>query len=264
MRILVVVRHVPDSSATLRVSANGSAVERTGFKWVMNPFDEYAVEWAVQLREKFGGVEEIAVLGAGDSGGVEVLRTALAMGADRGIAITGESILSPDALVQTRLFASAIQREPKEFDLILSGKTSIDWDSTDLGPALAEVFQRPHVSAVNSMESFDGRRFTLHRNIEGGEEIVRCALPCVITCDKGLVIPRYPTLPNLVKARKKPLDMIHSEELSTSEQMTQRIAPERLVSPPPRPPCQFLEGTPQDMAREVARILHDLNPSRID
>jgi electron transfer flavoprotein beta subunit len=257
VRILTISKQVPDSNAVVKVAGDGKSIDQGGLKLVIDPLDEFGVELAVQLREKRGDVSEIVALTLGPEKAAEVLRVALAMGADAGVHLCDPKFESFDELFYAGLIAEAIKKDGKGFDLILCGKYNIDLDGGAVGPAVAEFLDLPHVGAVTGLEfTPDGKRFTARRRIEGAEEVVECDLPAVLTIEKGLVEPRYPSLPNLMKAKKKPLTVLTSKEISAdpTQAGAQRLA---ITPPPPKPPCKFVEGEPEQMARELVRLLRE-------
>lgn len=258
MRILTIVKHVPDSNVPIKVRPDGTGIDTTGLKYVIDPFDEFGVELAVQLREKRGDVSEIIALTQGPEKAAETLRVALAMGADSAIHLSDPIFESFDELFYASVIAEAVTKQSTPFDLVLCGKHNIDLDAGAVGPALAEFLDLAHVGAVTNLEiTPDGRRFTARRRIEGAEEVVEGALPALLTIEKGLVEPRYPSLPNLMKAKKKPLTVLTSKELpgSASHKASAQIA--YVTPPPPRPECKFIEGEPAQMAHELVRFLRD-------
>ena len=258
MRLLVVVRQVPDSRATLTVLPDGSGLDTSGVKLVCDPFDEFGVEQAVQLREKRSDVQEIVAITIGPSIAVQTLRTALAMGVDSGIHVTVEQSAMHDELYLARAIAAAIVRDEQGFDLILCGKQGIDNDAGELGPALAEFLDRPHIGAVVELNfSESGDRADAKRQIEGGVEVVQTGLPALITCEKGLVEPRYPTLPNIMKAKKKPVETVDALTLPGMADASPATTFIGLALPPAREACRMIEGTPEDMARELVRVLRE-------
>lgn len=258
MRILTLALQVPDSRANIKVASDGLGIDKAGVKLVCNPFDEFAVEQAVQFKEKRSDVEEIVVLTIGTSSAAEALRTALAMGADSGIHICDENASTKDELQLAQIIACAINRKEQKFDLILCGKQAIDRDAGELGPALAEYLGLHHVGAVVELElAEDGKSLRAHRRIEGAQEIVQASLPILITCDKGLVEPRYPALANLIKAKKKPLETIAVTELDGVGEQEARTKLVSLSEPPAREQCRIIEGEPEEMAKELVRLLHE-------
>jgi electron transfer flavoprotein beta subunit len=258
MRILAVVKQVPDSRASVKVAADGSGIETAGLKLVCNPFDEFAVEQAVQWKETRADVEEIVVLTAGDPGASQALRTALAMGADRAIHLLGEDLPEHDEIAMAALLAATIEHAGLKVDLVLCGKQAIDNDSGELGPALAEFLGLPHIGAATSVALNEaGSSLRSHRRVEGAEEVLEGPLPMVLTCEKGLVEPRYPSLPNLMKAKKKRLETISPADLPGTAGAASRTRLVRLEPPQERPPCHMIEGEPQEMARELVRLLRE-------
>ena len=258
MRILTVIKQVPDSNATIKVLEGGGGIETAGLKLVLNPFDEYGVEQAVQLKEKRSDVEEVVALTLGGKKAGEILRTALAVGADRGVHVCQEDIDPRDELGWARIAAAAIARDEKGFDLILTGKQTIDNDAGEAGPALAELLDLPHVGAVGMLElGDDGRSCQARRRVEGAEEVVECSLPAVITCEKGLVEPRYPSLPNLMKAKKKPVETLTLADLGGVEGSTPGVEFVSIAPPPPKPACKLVAGEPEEMAKELVRLLRE-------
>lgn len=258
MRILTVVKQVPDSNATIKVAADGSDIDRAGLKLLADPFDEFGIELGVQLREKRSDVSEVVAMTLGPDKASEALRVALAMGADRGVHLNDAAFESKNELFAAYVMSEAIKKDADGFDLVLCGKYNIDLDAGAVGPALAEFLGWPHVGAVTGLDiAEDGRTFTARRRIEGAEEVVECALPVVLTIEKGLVEPRYPSLPNLMKAKKKPVAVLTSADIpgeNANESGTDFLSVE---PPPPRPECQLIEGEPAEMAKELARVLRE-------
>lgn len=261
MKILVLVKNVPDSTATISVKPDNSGIDTKGLKMVMNPFDEFAVEAALQIKEKHAAANaDITVLALGPADDVNVIRTAYAMGVEKGVHLCDDSFKDLDELTTARVIASAIKDE--KFDLILAGKMAIDFDSGQLGPALAELLGLPHVGAATAIEWAGGyQSATVRRRIEGAEEVVTIKLPCLLTVDKGLCEPRYPSLPGLMKAKKKPVDTKNAASLGLSASDLSRTAVGtwlgEFAPPPPRPPGRKLTGEPAEVARELIRALHE-------
>lgn len=257
MRILCVVKRVPDSRAAVKVRPDGRGIDTAGLKYVCDPFDEFGVAEAVRLRQARDDVEEIVALTAGPKESAETLRFCLAMGADRAVHLCDDAIDLDDEPALGALLAAA-SRRLGNFDLILCGKQAIDNDAGELGPALAEHLDLPHVGAVTRLELSDGAEcFRAHRRIEGAEEIVDVQLPALVTCEKGLIEPRHPPLPKLMKAKKQPLETMARADLAEAAVTEARALLLKLSPPPPRPPCRKLAGEPPAMARELVRLLRD-------
>jgi electron transfer flavoprotein beta subunit len=257
MRILCIVRRVPDSRAALKVRADGSGIETAGLKYVCDPFDEFGVEQAVRLKENRPAkdVQEVVALGVGGDEVSEVLRHALAMGADRAAFVPAGDVPMHDELALARLLAQGVKRLGA-FDLILCGKQAIDNDAGELGAALAECLDLPSVGAVTSLiMSADGTTLSLKRRIEGAEEAVELALPGLVTCEKGLVEPRHPPLPKVMKAKKAPVESVGPVAADAEKASGAKFV--RLAPPSARPACRFIEGEPAEKARELVRRLRD-------
>lgn len=259
MKILVLVKQVPDSTTAIRIRADHEDIERAGVKMVVNPFDEFAIELAVRLRESRQDVEQITALTVGPAAAAEALRTALAVGCDDAIHLLDEKFERLDELQTAALIAAVVR--PAGYDLILRGKQEIDLDSGQIGPALAELLDLPHVGAVTGLEwGPDGRTFTVRRRIEGADEVFRGSLPALLTIEKGLVEMRYPSLPNLMKAKKKPVRAVSAAEVPGFPEIVSRLGGteiHRLEPPPQRPPGKVLRGEPAEVVRELVRLLRE-------
>lgn len=257
MRILTIVKQVPDSNAAIKVASGGGDIDQTGLKLVPDPFDEFGVELALQLREKRGDVDEIVAITLGPAKAAEALRVALAMGADKGVHICDDKLDTKDEIAIAHILAEAVKKDAAGFDLILCGKYNIDLDAGAVGPALAEFLDRPHIGAVQGLDFDSGDTFVARRRIEGAEEVVEGSLPVLLTIEKGLVEPRYPSLPNLMKAKKKPVDALTAADLGIDDAMLAGAQFVAVAEPPPRPDCKFIEGEPEEMAKELVKLLRE-------
>ncbi|MCP3902233.1 MAG: electron transfer flavoprotein subunit beta/FixA family protein, partial [Planctomycetes bacterium] len=174
------------------------------------------------------------------------------------IHLVGDDLPRHDEIAMARLLAAAIRHTGVDADLVLCGKQTIDNDSGELGPALAEFLELPHIGAVVRVELDEaGASLRAHRRIEGAEEVLEGALPIVLTCEKGLVEPRYPSLPNLMKAKKKPVETVSRDDLPDAATVAPRTRLVRLEPPVARPPCRVVDGEPREMARELVRLLRE-------
>ncbi len=207
MKVLVPVKRVVDYNVKVRVKADGTGVETAGVKMSMNPFDEIAVEEAVRLKEK-GVVTEIIAVSMGVAACAETIRTALAMGADRGILVETDAELQPLAVAKM-LKALADREQPR---LIIMGKQAIDDDMNATGQMLAALLGWPQGTFASKL-AVDGDSLTVTREIDGGLETLALNLPAIITTDLRLNEPRYASLPNIMKARKKPIANIKPADL---------------------------------------------------
>ncbi len=206
MKILVPVKRVPDPATTIRVLADGSGIATDNVKWVINPFDEIAIEEALRIKEKQGS-GEVVLISVGQTTWQEQLRTGLAMGADRAILVKTEAALDPLAIA--RVIAKVAESEKPE--MILIGKQAIDDDSNQAGQMIAEMLGWPQATFASKIEL--GAKCSVVREVDGGLETVAFPLPAVVTTDLRLNEPRYASLPGIMKARKKPLNEIAVDSL---------------------------------------------------
>lgn len=254
MDIIVCVKHVPDTESVIRPLPDGSAVATEDLNYVLNPYDEFAVEEAVRIKES-GGDSTVTVITGGPEDATKSLRTAIAMGADEAILLSDPAFLATDPQGVAVILAAAIKTLP--FDLILCGKQAVDDDSAQVGPALAEILGIPNVSVMTQLSlEGDGRKATVHREIEGATEVIECTLPAVLTAQKGLNEPRYPALPMIMKAKRKEIKTLDASALGLSpEDFAARTQSTGVSSPPPRKAGRILEGEVADVVREAVRLL---------
>ncbi len=227
MKILVPVKRVVDYNVKIRVKADGTGIELANVKMSMNPFDEIAVEEAVRIKEK-GGAKEVVAVSIGPGKAQDTLRTALAIGADRAILVeTGDSTVEPLAVAK---ILKAIVKEEKP-DVVILGKQAIDDDSNQTGQMLAALLGWPQGTFASKVEFADGG-VAVTREVDGGLETVDLKLPAIITTDLRLNEPRYPTLPNIMKAKKKPLDTKKPDDFGVD--VTPRLQVLNTAEPPKR------------------------------
>jgi len=226
MKALVSVKRVVDYNVKVRVKSDGSGVETANVKMSMNPFDEIAVEEAMRLKEA-GVVEEVVVVSCGVAACQETLRTALAIGADRAILVESNEDLQP--LAVAKLLKAVCDKEKPE--LVILGKQAIDDDSNQTGQMLAALMGWPQATFASKV-TVAGGRAEVTREVDGGLETVSIKLPAVITTDLRLNEPRYVTLPNIMKAKKKPLENLKPDALGVD--VTPRLATLKVTDPPKR------------------------------
>jgi electron transfer flavoprotein beta subunit len=226
MKLLVPVKRVVDYNVKVRVKSDNSGVETSGVKMSMNPFDEIAVEEAVRLKEK-GIATEIIAVSAGVTACQETIRTALAMGADRGILVETDVALEP--LAVAKLLKALVVKEA--IDLVILGKQAIDDDMNATGQMLAALLGWPQGTFASKIEIADGAA-VVTREVDGGLETISLKLPAIITADLRLNEPRYASLPNIMKARKKTIDTVKPEELGVDP--TPRLTTLKVNEPPKR------------------------------
>ena len=226
MKVLVSVKRVIDANVKVRVKADRTGVETANVKMSMNPFDEIAVEEAIRLAED-GKAEEIVVVSAGPERCSETIRTALAMGADRGIHVKCEDALEP--LAVAKILKAIVDRESP--DIVIAGKQAIDDDCNQTGQMLAGLLGWPQGTFVSKLEIGDGEA-QVTREVDGGLETLALDLPCVVTTDLRLNEPRYASLPNIMRAKKKPIDAVTPEELGVD--ITPRLTTLKIEEPTKR------------------------------
>jgi len=245
MKLLVPVKRVIDYNVKVRVKPDGSGVDTANVKMSMNPFDEIAVEEAVRLKEK-GIVTEIVAVSCGIAACQETLRTALALGADRAILVETGVELQP--LAVAKLLKALVDREQPQ--VVILGKQAIDDDANQVGQMLAALLAWPQATFASKVEIADGRA-TVKREIDGGLETLSMKLPLVITADLRLNEPRYATLPNIMKAKKKPLENIKPDALGVD--VTPRLTTLKVVEPPKRKGG----GRVADVAELIAKLRNE-------
>ncbi|KAI1142416.1 electron transfer flavoprotein, beta subunit [Hypoxylon sp. FL0543] len=233
LRILVPVKRVIDYAVKPRVNKAQTGVETAGVKHSMNPFDELSVEESVRIREKKrapGGVEDICVISAGPAKAAEVLRTAMAMGADRGIHVDVKEGEDLEPLGVAKLLRAAVEREKS--NLVILGKQSIDDDAAQTGQMLAGLLGWPQATQASRVVFGEGDAVEVTKEVDGGAETVRAKLPMVITTDLRLNEPRYASLPNIMKAKKKPLVKMSLSDLGVANERRLKVV--KVTEPPPR------------------------------
>ena len=246
MKILVPVKRVPDPETVIKLTPDGTSIVTDNVKWVINPFDEIAIEEALRIKEKFAGTE-VVLLSIGQKAAQEQLRTGLAMGADRAILVLADQPLEPLAVARV-IHKLAGTEKP---DLILLGKQAIDDDSNCVGQMLAELLGWPQATFASKVEiEPDQKSARVTREVDGGLETVAIPLPAVVTADLRLNEPRYASLPGIMKARKKELKEIPLADVGAD--VTPRTKVVKLETPPKR-----TGGRKVASVQELVKVLHD-------
>ncbi len=253
MNIFVLLKRTLDSEE--EINLDGYAIETDDAEFIINPYDEYAIEEAIQLKEANGG--EVTVITVGDIDAEKQLRTALAMGADKACLIELDDDISEEADATTISKLLAAYLNGLEVDLILAGNVSIDEASGQVGPMLAEHLGLAYITAVTNIE-INEQAVVVEKDVEGDKEKIIASLPLLLTCQQGLNEPRFPNLPGIMKAKKKPLDQINLEDLNLT---VADIAPltktiERFLAPK-KENGKILEGSVQDQVKELVSLLKD-------
>ncbi len=244
MNIVVCLKRVPDTETRVRIDAEGTGIETDGVKYVMSPYDEFALEGALRAREA-AGTGEVALVTLGDAASGETLRQGLAMGADRAVLLDGT--VTPDGLATAKAIAAEI--EGVDAPLVLLGVKAADDDQQQVGPMLAVVLGRPCATGVVEF-AVEGAVVRCERETEGGTEVLELPLPAVLTITKGAYEPRYASLKGIMAAKKKPL------EQKSAIAVEPGLVVERLELPPDRPPGRVVGEGPEAVP-ELVRLLRE-------
>lgn len=256
MKIYVLIKHVRDTETRVKIAPDGSSLEFIGDSWVVSPYDEFAVEEGLRLKEKFGG--EVVALTMGDDDSVKSLRQAMAMGADSAVLIKDTLFADLDALSTAKVIAKALSSE--QYDLILAGKQGVGGDSQAVGAMVAAILGIPVAAVVTSLE-IENNAAKARREIEGGLEVLSFPLPALVTCQKGLNEPRFPSLKGIMAAKKKEVKTLTAKDLGFDENgigpKTNKVVCKQYIAPPPRPQGRLIEGEPAAQAKELVQLLHE-------
>lgn len=242
MNILVFASRVPDTAAKIMIAADGKNIDPKGVKFILNPYDEFALEEAISLKEKNGG--QVTVITCGSSDSAEILRTALAMGADNAVLIKGENLDSYQTAYNLAEYSKSAN-----FDIIFAGRQSVDFDSFQVPSMVAGLLNIPSISVVSKLE-INGREVKAERDIEGGREVLETNMPCLISCQKGLNEPRYPKLPDIMKAKKKTIDEIDTKHIDAATSTVKMELPDKKR-------VGKILGSSDDDINEIIRSLHE-------
>lgn len=244
MKILVALKQVPDTETKIKVAADGKSLDPADVKWITSPYDEYALEEAIRLKEGKGA--EVVALSVGGDTAKDVLKNALALGADSAVLLKGDG--QGDAFAVAQMIAA--YAKDKGFDLILCGNKGLGGDNAAMGPMLAELLGIAQANVIVKLELGEGT-FKAEREIEGGSEIVEGALPAVITAQKGLNEPRYASLKGIMAAKKKTIEELDAAAVTAGAQVSS------LALPPERPAGRLLEGDAAQQAQALLQALKD-------
>ena len=252
MNIFVLMKRTFDTEEKI-VLQNGQIVEDDA-EFIINPYDEYAIEEALKLRDNHGG--EVTVITIGNDESEKQLRTALAMGCDKAVLINIEDdIEACDAYTTSRILAEYFN--DVEFDIILGGNVAIDGGSGQVGPRLAELLTIPYVTTITKLE-VSGNTATIVRDVDGDSEVIETTLPLLVTAQQGLNEPRYPSLPGIMKAKKKPLDELEIDDLNLNEdEVAAKTKTIEIYLPAKREAGRILEGELNEQVSELISLLHN-------
>lgn len=256
MKILVLIKQTPDTETKIRLSADSKSIEQGDVKYIINPYDEFAIEEALKVKEKLGS-GEVVIASFGGESAKELIIKGLAMGADRGLLVTNTGAETTDSLGAARVLAAAIKFE--KADLVFCGKQAIDDDNMHVGTMAAEILGWPHVNVVTKFE-LSGTTARVEREVEGGQvEVYDVSLPAIFGAHKSLNTPRYASLPGIMKAKKKPFDVKSPSDLGVDVSMLKpRSVSRSFKYPPEKPKGKVFAGEPVEaMVEKVVKLLRD-------
>jgi electron transfer flavoprotein beta subunit len=258
MKILVLLKQTPDTETKIRINAAGTGLETGDVKYIINPYDEFAIEEALKIKEK-AGAGEVVIASFGGDAVKELIVKGLAMGADRGLLIGHEGLEAADSLTIAKALAAAVKSENAQ--LVLCGKQAIDDDNMHVGTMLAELLGWPHVNVVTKL-TINGDKATAEREVEGGQvEVYEVGLPAVFGAHKSLNTPRYASLPGIMKAKKKPLDKKTPGDVGADAAALKsgvKTVVKGFKYPPEKPAGKLFQGEDVEvMVAKVVKLLRD-------
>jgi electron transfer flavoprotein beta subunit len=254
MKIVVCVKQVPDTETRIRIAPAGNAIVEADVNWIVSPYDEFAIEEALRIKEKKGG--EVVLVTAGPERAQSALRTGLAMGADAAVHVKDPLVDAADSMGTAKALAAAI-KTLAPFDLVLTGQQGVGGDNSQVPGLLAELLDLPQVTVAVKIEIGEGKA-VVEREIEGAHETWETSLPAVVSAQKGLNEPRYASLKGIMAAKKKTIGVKDAAALGLD---AAALAPKTKVTalelPPPRPAVRMIEGDADTQVKELLRLLHE-------
>ncbi len=254
MKIGVLLKQVPDTETRIKINGDANGIDGGDIKWIVNPYDEYAVEQALQVKAAAGG--EVVIISLGSAKTLDAARTALAMGADRAVILDDDGYVGSDSLGVATALAKVAEEE--ELELLFAGKQAIDDDAVQVPQIVATQLGWPCATAVSSYDQ-DGDSVTVKRAVGGGStEVIKVTLPAMFTCDKGLNSPRYASLPGIMKAKGKPVKRYAPGDLDVEDAVggdNAKVVLSGYQLPPGRAPGRILEGELSDQVKELVGLL---------
>jgi electron transfer flavoprotein beta subunit len=249
MNIYVILKRTFDTEE--KIVINGGKISEDSAEFIINPYDEYAIEEAITLKDAHGGNVTVVTVGSEDA--EKELRTALAMGADQAVLISDEDLESRDQYTTSTILAAYFN--DKEYDLILGGNVAIDNGTGQVGPRLAELLNIPYVTTITKID-VSGSDVTIERDVEGDVETIQTKLPLLVTAQQGLNEPRYPSLPGIMKAKKKPLETLELDDIDIDEdELEAKTKTVEIYLPPKKEAGKILSGDTQEQVKELVSLL---------
>lgn len=250
MNILVLLKRTFDTEEKIVIKDN--KISEDGVEFIINPYDEYAVEEGIKLRDELGG--EVTILSVGPAEVEKEIRTALAMGADKAILVDDESLFGDEHTI-SHVLAAVIKE--REFDIILGGNVAVDNGAGQVASRVAELLDIPQVTTITKL-TIDGNKATAERDVEGDVEVIETTLPALFTAQQGLNEPRYPSLPGIMKAKKKPLERIGAGDLSLNlDQIKPKTEVLELFAPAQKEAGRVLQGEKDGQVKELVQLLRN-------
>ncbi|MCG6919931.1 MAG: electron transfer flavoprotein subunit beta/FixA family protein [Acidobacteria bacterium] len=254
MKIVVCVKQVPDTETRVHIAPEGNGIVETDINWIVSPYDEFAIEEALKIKEAKGG--EVVLVTVGPDRAQSALRTGLAMGADSAIHVKDAALDAADPLATARALAGAI-KTLAPFDLVLCGQQGVGGDNSQVPGLLGEMLDLPQVTVAVKLDVQDGKAI-VEREIEGARETWETALPAVVSAQKGLNEPRYASLKGIMAAKKKPIQPLDVAGVGLdAAAAAPKVKVTAMELPPDRPAVNMIEGEPDAQAKELIRLLHE-------
>ena len=259
MDIIACIKQVPDTETKISIAQSGLDIDRSNISYIVNPYDEIAVEEAIRIKERLKK-GAVTVISMGPSRASEALRSCLAMGADKAIHLKDEEFDGADSYGTALILSEALKKIP--YNIILGGRQAVDYDNAAVAIELAELLNLPHVSLINKIEIDEvGQKAMVQRETEDNIELIECQLPAVFTCQYGLNQPRYASLPGIMSARQKPFQELSADDLGLKNEELDRSKHKLIITkmelPPARKTGKIIEGEPKDTVKALTRLLHE-------
>ncbi len=252
MNIIVFVKQVPDTATRIKIGAGGKNIDEADVTWIISPYDDFALEEALKIKESKGS-GKVTVVSLGPERASTSLRNALAMGADEAVHVNDPAVDGSDAFVTAQVLAAVAKARP--FDILFFGKMGVGMDQSQVPSMVAEILNLPQVTQIAKLEVGDGT-VTAHREVEGATETVESPLPVVLAAEKGLNEPRYPSLKGIMAAKKKPVETVTLASLGVAV-ANPSVTVLNISLPPERQGGKILTGDPQDTVKELVNLLHN-------